>query len=343
MTFRFLSVWSMLRQLTTTERSKALTFSATLKPSRWQTLFGWLDSDFYPNGIQHIIDGPKTISWGRLLPFAFLHIGCLGVIWVGWSPVALTASIIFYFIRIFAITAFYHRYFSHRTYETSRIMQFLMGLLGLAAVQRGPLWWAAHHRNHHTYSDQPEDIHSPKQRGFFWSHMGWILCDAYMPTDYDRVKDLAKYPELVFLNRFDWLVPMLFGFGTLFLGILLTTIRPELGTSGLQMLVWGFFISTVLVFHATCTINSLSHVIGSQRFQTTDTSRNNLFLAFLTLGEGWHNNHHYYCGSVRQGFYWWEVDISYYILKAMSWVGLVWNLRPVPPFVYETDNKIATT
>ncbi len=306
-----------------------------IQPSPFQKWFGWLDSDFYPEGIESVINMPKEISWGRLLPFAFLHLGCLGVIWVGISPVAVIAAAAFYFIRIFAITGFYHRYFSHRTYDTSRFFQFLMALVGVTAVQRGPLWWAAHHRNHHKYSDQENDIHSPEQRGFFWSHMGWILCDAYMPTEYDRVPDLAKFPELVFLNRFDWLMPLVFGLFTVALGMGLNAYFPALGTSGLQMLVWGFFISTVLVFHGTCTINSLSHVIGSQRFKTTDTSRNNFVLALITLGEGWHNNHHFYSGSTRQGFYWWEVDVAYYVLKTLSFFGLVWNLHPVPKFVYD--------
>lgn len=312
-----------------------------LKPSFFQQRFGWLDSDFYPDGIDAIVNGPKEITWSRVLPFAFLHLGCLGVLWVGFSPVAVISAIALYYIRIFAITGFYHRYFSHKTYKTSRFMQFLMGVVGVSAVQRGPLWWAAHHRNHHKYSDMKEDIHSPKQRGFFWSHMGWILCDAYMPTDYKRVPDLAKYPELVFLNRFDWLMPAVLGIATLVSGALMEIYAPQLGTNALQMFVWAFFISTVLVFHGTCTINSLSHVIGNRRFETTDTSRNNFILALVTLGEGWHNNHHFYCGSTRQGFYWWEVDISYYVLKIMSFFGLVWDLHPVPKFVYDEAKKQA--
>jgi stearoyl-CoA desaturase (delta-9 desaturase) len=254
---------------------------------------------------------------------------------VGWSWVAVGVAVFFYWFRMFAITAFYHRYFSHRTYQTSRFMQAVFAIWGLTAVQKGPLWWASHHREHHRYSDQPEDAHSPKQFGFWYSHLGWIASRANIPTRYEQVKELAKFPELVFLNRFDWLVPILFGVFTFALGEVLNAYWPSLGTNGPQMFVWVFFISTVVLFHGTCSINSLSHVWGSRRYETTDTSRNNPVLAFITMGEGWHNNHHRYAGTVRQGFYWWEFDVTFYLLKLMSWMGLVSNLRPVPVEAYQ--------
>jgi len=276
----------------------------------------------------------KQVDWLRILPFVLLHVACGAVIWVGWSWTAVAVAAVLYVVRMFAITAFYHRYFSHRTFKTSRAMQFVFAVLGNSSVQRGPLWWAAHHREHHLNSDTPEDTHSPVREGFWWRHVGWIAAKYNFSTRRERVKDLLKFPELVFLDRFDTLVPLLLFASMYGLGELLAYAAPGLGTSGWQMLVWTL-ISTCCLFHGTFTINSLAHLWGSRRFQTTDHSRNNWFLAILTLGEGWHNNHHHYQGSVRQGFKWWEYDFSYYTLVVMSWFGLVWALNPVPAVVME--------
>ena len=292
------------------------------------TILRWIDSSA---GIDELPDDlPHKVDWLRVVPFLFLHLVCLSVIWVGWSPIACGVAFFLYFIRMFAITGFYHRYFSHRSFKTSRVVQFLMGVLGNSAAQRGPLWWAAHHRHHHRHSDLEDDIHSPVQSTFMWSHMLWFTSLSNFKTNESAVRDLAQYPELRFLDRFNALVPLLLAIGLFCLGVWLETTYPGLGTSGWQMLVWGFFISTVFTFHATFTINSLSHKFGTKRFDTGDESRNNFWLALLTLGEGWHNNHHHYPGSTRQGFYWWEIDITYYMLLAMQKLGLIWELRPVP-------------
>lgn len=277
----------------------------------------------------HSQDG-KKIEWLRCLPFLWLHVMCLGVIWVGWSWTAVGVAFALYVIRMFAVTAIYHRYFSHRTYKTTRWCQFALAVLGASAVQRGPLWWAAHHRHHHLYSDKPQDVHSPIQHGFFMSHMGWIMTPASFLTNLKAVPDLAKFPELRFLDRFDTLVPILLGTSLFGLGAVLERVAPGLGTTGGQMLIWGFFISTVVLFHGTQTINSLAHMLGEQRYDTGDASRNSFILALITLGEGWHNNHHHYPTSTRQGFYWWEIDLSYYGLVVLSWTGLIWDLKPVP-------------
>jgi stearoyl-CoA desaturase (delta-9 desaturase) len=249
---------------------------------------------------------------------------------VGVSPVALIVCAALYFIRMFAITGFYHRYFSHKSFKTSRVGQFLFGVLGSSAVQRGPIWWAAHHRDHHQYSDKKEDAHSPIQHGFVRAHMSWFLSKKGFAPDLKRVRDLMNYPELRWLDRFDIIVPVLLAVAVFMLGVALEKYAPGLGTNGWQMLVWGFFVSTVLCSHGTYTINSLSHVFGRQRYRTGDSSRNNWFLALITLGEGWHNNHHHYPSSTRQGFYWWEFDITFYLLKVMSWMGIIWDLKPVP-------------
>ena len=273
---------------------------------------------------------PRQIDWLRVVPFFVLHAACLAVFVVGVSPVALAVALGFYLVRMFAITAFYHRYFSHRAFRTSRFVQFLGALLGATAVQRGPLWWAAHHRAHHRYSDKPADIHSPRLQGFWWSHMGWILARKNFATRRELVRDLMRFPELRFLDRFDILVPLLLIPAFFGLGWFLERSAPQLGTSGAQMLIWGFAVSTVALYHLTFTINSLAHRFGSRRFETQDDSRNNFALAVVTLGEGWHNNHHHYQASARQGFRWWELDLTYYALCGLRSLGLVWDLKPVP-------------
>ncbi len=288
----------------------------------------WLDSSVAASDVDDLDD--RRIDLLRCAPFVAMHLACLGVIWVGVSWIAVVVAALLYVVRLFAVTGFYHRYFSHRTFRTSRAFQFVMAVVGSSAVQRGPLWWAAHHRHHHKHSDQNPDHHSPTLRGFFMSHVGWFMTRAGFATKSRLVRDWGRFGELKLLDRFDWLVPLLLAAGTFGLGALLARVAPSLGTSGLQMLVWGFFISTVALYHVTYTINSLAHRFGRQRFPTDDDSRNNLWLALVTFGEGWHNNHHHYPASARQGFYWWEIDLTYYTLRLLSWTGLIWDLRPVP-------------
>ena len=289
-------------------------------------ILAWLDSAAVsPTGQPHQID------WLRVSPFVALHLACLGVVWVGVSATAIATAVSLYLVRMFAITAFYHRYFSHRSFRTSRALQFSFAVLGATAVQRGPLWWASHHRYHHAHSDRASDPHSPLRHGFLWSHCGWFLANQSYATRRKLVRDLARYPELLFLDRYDALAPTALATLLYLVGVLLAAVHPELGTSGAQLLVWGFCVSTVALYHGTFTINSLAHVCGWRRFPTPDRSRNNPLLALLTLGEGWHNNHHYFPGSVRQGFAWWEIDPTYYALRALSALGLVWDLRTVPP------------
>ena len=288
---------------------------------------GWFDNE----AIQITGDSDdRKVDWLRTLPFILLHLSCLGVIWVGTSPVAVSVAVIVYLARMFAITGFYHRYFSHKAFRTSRPVQLFFALMGASAVQRGPLWWASHHRHHHVHADKNADVHSPVRHGFIWSHMGWFLCNVNFRTRAELVKDWLRFPELQFLDRYDLFAPLLLAAGMFSLGSLIDYLRPEWGTSGLQMFIWGFVISTVVLYHATFTVNSLAHVWGHRRYATADDSRNNAFLAVITLGEGWHNNHHHYPASARQGFFWWEIDLTYYILRAMNTLGLVWDLKPLP-------------
>ena len=304
----------------------------------WRAVRLWFDAGAAQPGTG--ADGAADrIEWARILPFIGMHVACLAVYWVGASRIAIGTAAVLYAARMVAITGFYHRYFSLRTFKTSRVGQFVFGVLGASAVQRGPLWWAAHHRHHHAYSDRPEDLHSPRQRGFLWSHMGWFVSKRGFVPDYARVKDLLRYPELRLLDRFDILVPVAFAVGLFVAGAVLGHHYPSLHTSGAQLLVWGFFISTVVCYHATYTINSLSHVFGWRRYDTGDDSRNNPLLALLTFGEGWHNNHHHYPSSARQGFYWWEVDLTYYCLRILAALGIIWDLKPIPASVRATRTR----
>jgi stearoyl-CoA desaturase (delta-9 desaturase) len=271
----------------------------------------------------------QRIDWPRVVIFAALHAACLLVFVVGTSPIAVTMAIVLYAVRMFALTGFYHRYFGHRAFRTSRPVQFVFAALAASALHRGPIYWAALHRHHHATSDQEGDAHSPVQRGLLWSHMGWFLSQPRVAPDLARVRDLSRFPELRALERYDILAPitltaMLFALGATLEGV------PTLRTDRWQMVTWGFLVSTLSCFHASLTINSLAHRFGTRRYDTPDDSRNNFWLALLTFGEGWHNNHHRYPGSARQGFFWWEVDITYYGLRALSMLGIVWDLKPVP-------------
>jgi len=305
---------------------------AAVAPATWlvRTLRRWFDT-----GVPVEIDPAREdrIDWLRAAPFVAMHLACIGVLWVGVSPVALGVAAALYAVRMFALTGFYHRYFSHRSFRTSRGVQFVFALIGASCVQRGPLWWAAHHRNHHRHADTARDPHSPDVYGFLWSHVGWFLTPRNFRADLSRVPDLVKFRELRLLDRYDTLVPVLLAVALYALGEVLHHVAPGLGTSGGQMLIWGFFVSTVVLFHATVTINSLAHRYGKRRYETHDDSRNNVWLALLTFGEGWHNNHHFFPGSSRQGFRWWEIDITWYGLKLMAMLGLVQGLKPVPAWV----------
>lgn len=308
------------------------------KNRRWgafTTLVQWFDADYCPEGSDKVREQPDRVDWLRCIPFFVLHIGCFAVFLVGWSWIAVLAAVVFYFLRMFAVTGVLHRYFSHKTYRTSRFVQFILALWAGTAVQRGPLWWAYHHRHHHQHSDEQEDTHSPHVHGFWWSHIGWITSRRNFPTDYSKVRDLVKYPELVFLNRFDVLVPIAFAVLTFAFGWVLEVFAPHLGTSRWQILVWGFFVSTTFLFHGTSCINSLAHIIGRRRFDTDDGSRNSLVLSLITLGEGWHNNHHRYQSATRNGFYWWEIDPTFWGLKFLSWTRLIRDLKPVPTSVLD--------
>jgi stearoyl-CoA desaturase (delta-9 desaturase) len=264
---------------------------------------------------------------GDAIPFALAHLACFAAIWTGVYLADVLIAVGLYFIRMFGITAGFHRYFAHRSYKTNRVVGFILAFLAQTSAQSGVLWWAGTHRHHHRYSDEPEDVHSPVQRGFWFSHVGWIFTERYQNTNMELIPDFAKYPELVWLDRHPFLPAIM-------LAVLVTLCA---GWSGL---VVGFFWSTVATWHGTFAINSLAHVWVRKRYLTGDQSRNNWWLALITLGEGWHNNHHHYQSAACQGFRWYEIDVTYYILKALSVIGVVWDLRKPPRAEVYNEQKL---
>ncbi|MBI3817920.1 MAG: acyl-CoA desaturase [Planctomycetes bacterium] len=249
--------------------------------------------------------------------------------WVGFSWQGVAWCVGLYYLRMLFCCIGYHRYFAHRTFQLSRVPQFILAFCAETTVQKGVLWWAAHHRRHHRYSDEPEDIHSVVQRGFWYAHVGWILSERWLETDTKRIADFARFPEIRWIDKHYWLPPTV-------LAVLLFII------GGPVAIVWGFVISTVVLWHGTFTINSLMHIIGRRRFDTSDNSKNSLVLAIVTCGEGWHNNHHRHQHAAAQGFYWWQIDFAYYVIKVFNWLGVIRNVvEPTPEILAEGRRKIA--
>jgi stearoyl-CoA desaturase (delta-9 desaturase) len=274
-------------------------------------------------------DGHEDIMYPSSIAFILVHLACFGAIWSGITWQAIVLCVVLYWARIFAIGAGYHRYFAHRAYSTSRAFQFVLAAMSQSTAQKSVLWWASKHRHHHRYSDTEYDVHSPRQKGFLYSHVGWIFSRRHDTTDLVKIADFARYPELMWLHRYE-LAPAF---------ALAITCLLIAGWPGLFV---GFFWSTVFVYHGTFSINSLAHVMGRKRYLTGDDSRNNWLLALFTMGEGWHNNHHAYQSSVRQGFKWWEIDPTFYVLKALSLVGIVWDLKLPPKAVVRNEHRLGS-
>ena len=274
-------------------------------------------------------DSATDIVYPSTIPFLIVHLACFAAIWTGVTAEALALGLGLYWLRIFAIGAGYHRYFSHRAYDTSRTFQFVLAVLAQTTAQKSVLWWAANHRDHHLHSDTELDVHSPRRMGFLYSHVGWIFSRAQSRTNFSRVEDFAKYPELMCLHRYE-LAPA-FALAVICFAV-----------AGWPGLIVGFFWSTVAVYHGTFCINSLAHLVGRRRYVTGDDSRNNWLLAIITMGEGWHNNHHAYQSSARQGFYWWEYDPTFYLLKLLERLGLIWNVKRPTAEVMQNRQKLGS-
>jgi stearoyl-CoA desaturase (delta-9 desaturase) len=276
---------------------------------------------------EHAEEFHDDIIYPAAVPFLIVHLTVFAAIWTGVTLQAVLVCIVAYCIRMIIVTAGYHRYFSHRSFKTSRVGQFVLAALCQTSAQRGILWWAAVHRHHHKHSDTEDDIHSPRHRGFWFSHVGWIFAPSKNDPDYSTIPDLTQYPELVWLDRHPYFTAVLAGVAFFLVG-------------GWQLLVVGFLWSTVLLYHGSFMINSLAHVMGNQRYVTGDDSRNNWFLALFTMGEGWHNNHHAYQRSTRQGFRWWEIDVTFYTLTVLSWLRIVWDLGKPPVEVVRNEHRL---
>ena len=275
-----------------------------------------------PSYGRRVRSADKKVNWVQSIPFFLIHLLCFAAIFTGitWTAVGLLA--VLFFGRAIFVTAAYHRYFSHKTYKLNRFWQFVWAFMAESSSQKGVLWWSSIHRQHHRASDTDDDPHSPRD-GFWWSHVGWILSDKYKDTDFNAIKDFAKYPEIRFIDKHNWIPPWTFALLAFAIG----------GWAGL---VVGFFWSTVLLWHSTFLVNSAAHVFGRRRYETTDTSRNSLLIALVTGGEGWHNNHHHYPASARQGFFWWEIDPTWYFLRVCSWLGIVRDLKQPSPRVRDS-------
>ena len=226
--------------------------------------------------------------------------------------------------RMIGLTLCFHRHLSHRAFKLNRAVRFVFAWLGTAALQKGPIWWAGNHVYHHKFADREGDPHSPVVSGFFHSHLGWFTND----TRWDKVdasnpvvREFSRDPELRWLDRYYAVPPALLALGLFLAG-------------GWPWLVYGFCVPTFTLAHSTLAINSINHLFGSRRFETKDNSRNNLWTTLLTLGEGWHNNHHRFQRAARNGFYWWELDPTYWVVKALAVMGLASDVIPVPSRVY---------
>ena len=240
-----------------------------------------------------------------------------------WTFLALWA--VSHFLRAIGLTLAFHRYFAHRSFQMNRTARFVWSFIGTAAMQKGPLWWAGHHVNHHRYADRDGDPHSPMVSGIYYAHIGWFLNDARhdrLEASNPVMRDFSKAPEIVWLNKNFWAPPLLLAIAMFLIG-------------GMPWLIWGFCVPTMTLAHATFAINTVNHMFGSRRFDTIDESRNNLVTAFFAVGEGWHNNHHRYQRSARNGFYWWEFDPTWYVIRLMQMIGLVWDVKTVPHRIYE--------
>jgi len=259
--------------------------------------------------------------------FLVFHLACLLAIFTGVSTAAGVTALVLYTVRALGVTAGYHRYFAHRSFRTGRVFQFILAFFGSLSVQGGVLWWVSHHREHHKHTETGKDIHSPTMHGMWRAHMGWMMHEDCLRTSQANIKDFARFPELKWLQRNYAALIAGQALAIFLFGVVLNYLFPSLGTSGLQMLVWGFFISTVLLWHSTFMVNSVCHRWGGRPYEAGDDSTNNLIVGILTMGEGWHNNHHKFAYSARHGLRWYQIDVTWYLLRLLAMLGVVSDLK----------------
>jgi len=249
------------------------------------------------------------------------HLSALLVFYVGFSWTALAVFFFSFLIRAFGVSAGYHRYFSHRSFKTSRPFQFVLAFLGASAGQKGPLSWVTSHRIHHRTSDTQADPHTP-QKGFFYGYLGWLLPVDALHTDLNLTADFAKYPEIRWINKFHNVGPLTVIILCGFFGKYLSIHFPQLGTSALQLIVWGFILSTLATLHGTLMINTICHSEKERHHSTNDFSSNVPWLLPFTLGENWHHNHHRYPKSANCGLEKGQIDFIFIGICLLEKLGL---------------------
>lgn len=270
-------------------------------------------------------DGNIKINWANAIWLVIVHGGALAAPFVfSWPGLALT-FFLWWLTGGIGICLGYHRLFTHRSFQTVRPMRWAIAFIGGLAGEGSAIHWVATHRKHHAHSDKPGDPHSPVE-GAWWSHMLWLFPgmkshEAYVTYNRRWAPDLVNDPVLRFLDVTFILWHILMGVGLFTAGYLWE--GPRMGAS---LLVYGLFLRLVFVLHATWFVNSASHMWGYRNYETTDDSRNNWWVAALTWGEGWHNNHHAFPTMARHGHKPWEIDITFLTIKAMEKVGLAWNV-----------------
>jgi len=259
----------------------------------------------------------QGLNWITTVVLVLFHIGAIAAFFFFSWPAVIAAVFLYWMCTGLGISLGYHRLHTHRSYKTPLLLEYFFAVCGALTLEGGPIFWVATHRIHHQNSDKPGDPHSPRD-GAWWSHIGWILVGEAKHNNTKLMSkyapDLARHRFYVWLNDYHWL-PMVV------LGLLLLAI------GGLPMLLWGVCLRVVFGLHATWLVNSATHMWGSRRFATRDDSRNNWWVALITFGEGWHNNHHAHPTSARHGLAWYEFDISWITLKVMKVLGIAKSVQ----------------
>lgn len=259
----------------------------------------------------------EPISWVTVFFMSVFHLGAIAALFmINWGAIAL-AVLLLWVAGSLGVGMGYHRLLTHRGYKTPKWVEYFLTVCATLALEGGPFFWVAVHRLHHQNSDKAGDPHSPRDGGF-WAHMGWIMTGRVMHNGSAEllpyVPDLRKDRFHTWISKWHW-VPITI------LGLLI------LALGGWPYLMWGIFFRTVIGLHATWLVNSATHIWGSQRFPTGDTSTNSFWVAMLTFGEGWHNNHHAHPQSARHGLAWYEFDLNWYGISALRMLGLAWDIK----------------
>ena len=274
------------------------------------------------------------VNWVTAIAMTAFHVGAVAAFFYVDLGAVLVAVVLWAVAGMLGIGMGYHRLLTHRGYQTSRWVEYFLTLCGTLALEGGPIFWTAVHRIHHQKSDHEGDPHTPRE-GTLWAHMGWIFLgeglhqDAAVLNHY--VPDLASDPFHMWLSRWHWLSNVVVGLALLAWG-------------GVAYVLWGIFFRTTWGLHSTWLVNSATHLWGSRRFKTRDDSTNNWWVALLTFGEGWHNNHHAHPTSARHGLAWYELDLNWIGIKTLEALGLAWDLKVAkirPALTQDPDEAVA--